>query len=158
MSEADAKKRIDEDVKEFCAVRNVDVYFTTLTEEHRFHLVDKLVASALESKDSDARLVANPASQRARSLGTFEAGFMPMLELLDNIAIDASTFRYMGIMLNGTGLDRHEKRLKRIAEKAIESDKFLQLTLSEGSPNPGRAGLAVQSKPRSLAASQRERF
>ena len=61
MSEADAKKRIDEDVKEFFAVRNLeeaDVYFTVLTEEHRFRLVDKLVGSALESKEADARLVA----------------------------------------------------------------------------------------------------
>ncbi|KAG1746339.1 hypothetical protein EDB19DRAFT_1688939, partial [Suillus lakei] len=60
MSEADAKKKIDEDVKEFFAVRNLkeaDDYFTDLPYEHRFRLVDKLVASALESKEMDARLV-----------------------------------------------------------------------------------------------------
>ena len=61
MLEADTKKRIDEDVKEFFAVRSLDgadVYFSALTEEHRFRLVDKLVGSALESKEADARLVA----------------------------------------------------------------------------------------------------
>ncbi|KIK31924.1 hypothetical protein CY34DRAFT_762193, partial [Suillus luteus UH-Slu-Lm8-n1] len=60
MSEADIKKKIDEDVKEFFAVCNlqeVEVYFTNLPDEHCFRLVDKLVASALGSKEADARLV-----------------------------------------------------------------------------------------------------
>ena len=138
MSEADAKKRIDEDVKEFFAVRNLeeaDVYFTVLTEEHRFRLVDKLIGSALESKEADARLVAEffarPASQRECSLDVFEAGFMPMAELLDDIAIDApKAFEYMAIMLKGAGFDTDEERLKRIVEKAVDSDKLLQLVSS----------------------------
>ena len=138
MSEADAKKRIDKDVKEFFAVRNLeeaDVYFTTLTEEHRFRLVDKLIGSALESKEADARLVAEffarPASQRECSLDVFEAGFMPMAELLDDIAIDApKAFEYMAIMLKGAGFDTDEERLKRIVEKAVDSDKLLQLVSS----------------------------
>jgi translation initiation factor 4G len=68
VSEADVKKQIDEDVKEFFAVRNLeeaDVYFTKLTEEHRFRLVDKLVASALESKEVDALLVGGFFAQAA---------------------------------------------------------------------------------------------
>ncbi|KIM52875.1 hypothetical protein SCLCIDRAFT_482059 [Scleroderma citrinum Foug A] len=138
MSEADAMKRIDEDVKEFFAVRNheeADVYFTVLSEEHRFRLVDKLVSLALESKEADARLVAEffarPASQRECSLDVFEAGFVPMTELLDDIAIDApKAFEYMAIMLKGAGLDRDEERLKRIVEKATDSDKLLQLVSS----------------------------
>ena len=138
MSDADAKKRIDEDVKEFFAVRNLDeadVYFSVLTEEHRFRLVDKLVASALESKEADARLVAEffarPASQRECSLDVFEAGFIPMVELLDDIAIDApKAFEYMAIMLKGAGLDGDDERLKRIVEKAMDSDKLLGLVSS----------------------------
>ncbi|KAJ8592462.1 ARM repeat-containing protein [Rhizopogon salebrosus TDB-379] len=46
MSEADIKKKIDEDMKEFFAIRNLeeaDVYFTNLPDEHRFRLVDKLI-------------------------------------------------------------------------------------------------------------------
>src|SRR6202044_2034088 len=46
MSEDDAKKRIDGDSKEFFAVRDLEeaeVYFTRLTDQHHFRLVDKLV-------------------------------------------------------------------------------------------------------------------
>ncbi|KAL4079179.1 ARM repeat-containing protein [Scleroderma citrinum] len=134
MSEANAKKRIDEDVKEFFAVRNLeeaDVYFTALTEEYRFRLVDKLIASALESKEADARLVAEffarPASQRECSPEAFEAGFIPMVELLEDIAIDApKAFDYMTIMLKGAGFDRDEERLKRIVATTMDSDRLYQ--------------------------------
>ncbi|KAI6007609.1 hypothetical protein F5J12DRAFT_82422 [Pisolithus orientalis] len=138
MSEKDAQK-IDEDAKEFFAVRNLeeaDAYFTTLTEEHRFRLVDKLVSSALESKEADARLVADffsrPASQHECSPDAFEAGFMPMAELLEDIAIDApKAFEYMAIMLKGAGMDKDEERMKRIAEKVTDSgDRLLQLVSS----------------------------
>ncbi|KIJ15597.1 hypothetical protein PAXINDRAFT_169050 [Paxillus involutus ATCC 200175] len=138
VSEADVKKQIDEDVKEFFAVRNLeeaDVYFTKLTEEHRFRLVDKLVASALESKEVDALLVggffAQVASKGQCSLEIFEAGFMPMAEFLDDIAIDApNAFKYMAIMLKGAGFDKDDERLGRIAGKSIDSDKLLQLVSS----------------------------
>ncbi|KAG1746343.1 hypothetical protein EDB19DRAFT_353109 [Suillus lakei] len=109
MSEADIKKQIDEDVNEFFAVRNLqeaDVYLADLPHVHRFRLLDKLVASALESKETDARLVgdffAQAASneQRTLSLSAFEQGFVPMAEILDDIAIDAPTaFDYMAVML-----------------------------------------------------------
>ncbi|KIK97976.1 hypothetical protein PAXRUDRAFT_742412 [Paxillus rubicundulus Ve08.2h10] len=138
VSEADVQKQIDEDVKEFFAVRNLeeaDVYFTKLAEEHRFRLVDKLVASALESKEVDALLVGGfftqAASKNQCSLSTFEGGFMPMAELLDDIAIDApNAFKYMAIMLKGAGFDKHEETLGRIAGKSMDSDKLLQLVLS----------------------------
>ncbi|KAF9243245.1 hypothetical protein BU15DRAFT_72432 [Melanogaster broomeanus] len=138
MSEADAKKKVDEDVKEFFAVRNLeeaDVYFTNLTEEHRFLLVDKLVASALESKEADALLVgeffAQAASKGQCSPDMFEAGFLPMAEFLDDIAIDApNAFKFMAVMLKGAGFDKDEERLGRIAGKSMDSDKLLQLVLS----------------------------
>ncbi|KAI6145567.1 armadillo-type protein [Pisolithus tinctorius] len=139
MSEKDAQKKIDEDAKEFFAVRNLeeaDAYFTALTEEHRFRLVDKLVSSALESKEADARLVADffsrPASQQECSPDAFEAGFTPMAELLEDIAIDApKAFEYMAIMLKGAGMDKDEERMKRIAEKVTDSgDRLLQLVSS----------------------------
>ncbi|KAI6120363.1 hypothetical protein EV401DRAFT_2089060 [Pisolithus croceorrhizus] len=113
MSEEDAKKKIDEDVKEFFAVRNLDeadAYFTALTEDHRFRLVDKLVSSALEGKEADARLECSP--------DAFEAGFTPMAP------------EYMAIMLKGAGLDKDEERLKRMAEKMMDSDMLLQLVSS----------------------------
>ncbi|KAI6007612.1 hypothetical protein F5J12DRAFT_82727 [Pisolithus orientalis] len=136
MSEKEARKKIDEDAKEFFTVRNLekaDAYFTSLPEEHRFRLVDKLVSSALGSKEADARLVADffsrPVSQYECSPEAFEAGFMPMVELLEDIAIDApKAFEFMAIMLKGAGMDKDEERMKRIAERVIDSsDRLLQL-------------------------------
>ncbi|KAG1727736.1 hypothetical protein EDB19DRAFT_1749441, partial [Suillus lakei] len=78
MSEADVKKQIDEDVKDFS-----DVYITDVPHEHRLRLMNKLVASAFESKETDAWL-----------------GFMSTAEFLDDIAIDApKAFDYMAVML-----------------------------------------------------------
>ncbi|KAI9568879.1 armadillo-type protein [Boletus coccyginus] len=138
MSEADAKKKIDEDVKEFFAVRNMeeaDVYFTNLPDEHRFHLVDRLVGSALESKEADAVLVseffAQAASKGQCTSEVFEAGFVSMTELLDDIAIDApNAFKFMAIMLKGAGFDKDEERLVRLAGKSTDSDRLLQLVSS----------------------------
>jgi len=60
MSEANVKKRINEDSKEFSAVHNLEateVYFTNLTNMHCFQLVKKLVTKAIKSKEADAQLV-----------------------------------------------------------------------------------------------------
>jgi len=138
MSETDARKKIEEDVKEFFAVRSMeeaDVYFTNLPEEHRFLLVDKLVGSALESKEADAVLVseffAQAGSRGQCSSEAFEAGFMPMAELLDDIAIDApNAFKYMAIMLKGAGFDKDKERLAQLADKSMDGDKLLQLVSS----------------------------
>ncbi|KAG2153179.1 ARM repeat-containing protein [Suillus clintonianus] len=135
MSEANAKKKIHEDLKEFFAVRNLkeaDVYFTNLPDEHRFRLVDKLVASALESKEADARLVGDFFAQAMINgqctLEVFEEGFTPTAELLDDIAIDApKAFDYMAIMLRGAGFEKDPERLQRIASKLEDSDKLLSL-------------------------------
>lgn len=135
MSEADAKKKIDEDSKEFFSVRNLEEaeeYFTHLTDEHRFRLVDKLVLSAIESKEADAQLVGNLLS-RAVSKGlcemaTLEDGFMPAAELLGDIAIDApKAFNLMAIMMKGAGLDKDDERKARIAAKSADSDKLVAL-------------------------------
>ena len=138
MSEADAKKKIDEDVKEFFAIRDiyeVDAYFTNLPKEHRYRLVDKLVGSALEGKEADAVLVselfARASSKGQCSLEAFEAGFMPMAGFLDDIAIDVpNAFRLMAIMLKGAGFDKDLERLRRIAGKSVDSDNLLQLVSS----------------------------
>ncbi|KAI6046364.1 hypothetical protein EDC04DRAFT_2630283, partial [Pisolithus marmoratus] len=132
------KLGINEDVKEFFSIRDLDEadeYFTALTEEHRFRLVGKLVSLALDSKESDARLVAvffsRSSSQCECSSDAFEAGFTPMVELLDDIAIDApKAFEYMAVMLKGAGLDKDEERLKRMAEKMMDSDKLFHVVSS----------------------------
>ncbi|KAG2137370.1 armadillo-type protein [Suillus cothurnatus] len=125
-------KKIDEDVKEFFMVRNLqeaDDYFPDIPCEHRFRLVDKLVASALESKETDAKLVgdffAQAISNGHCALEIFEKGFMPMAEFLDDIAIDTPrAFDYMAIMLQGAGMHNEPERLHRIASKLKDSAKL----------------------------------
>jgi translation initiation factor 4G len=134
MSEAEAKKKIDEDSKEFFGVRNLEeaeVYFTNLPVEHRFRLVDKLVSSAIESKESDAQLVGDFFSRAAAkglcSPAAFEEGFTPVAEVVDDIAIDApKAFNFMAIMLKGAGLDKDDERRTRIASKSSD-DRLLAL-------------------------------
>ncbi|KAH9919371.1 armadillo-type protein [Fomitopsis serialis] len=95
MSE-EAKTRVGEDSKEFFSIRDLDeaeVYFSKLPSEHRWLLVDKLVTSAIESNDSDARLVGDLFSRAVSkdlcSPEAFEKGFAPTAEILDDIVIDA---------------------------------------------------------------------
>ena len=133
MSEAEAKKQIDEDSKEFFGVRNLEEaeeYLKKLPSEHRFRLVDKLVGTAIESKETDAQLVGdffNRASfNDLCSPASFEEGFAPTAESLDDIAIDVpKAFNLMAIMMKGAGLD--EERWRRLASKSVDSDKLVSL-------------------------------
>ncbi|KAG1802922.1 uncharacterized protein HD556DRAFT_1437982 [Suillus plorans] len=127
--------KIDENAKEFFAVRNLqkaDEYFPNIPEEHRFRLVDKLVASALEGKEVDARLVSDLFAQAMRNgqctLEGFEKGFMPMAAVLDSIAIDAPrASAYMAIMLRGAGFQNEPERLRRIVSKLKDGDRLVSL-------------------------------
>ncbi|KAJ3511777.1 hypothetical protein NLJ89_g3905 [Agrocybe chaxingu] len=133
MTEEAAKKKIAEDLKEFFGVRNLDeaeVYFTDLPTQHHHKLVDKLVSTAVESKEADARLVADFFTRAVeRELCTpqaFEEGFTPIAELIDDIAIDApKAFQLFATMLKGASLD--EARRSNIATKSMDSDRLLAL-------------------------------
>lgn len=133
MTEADAKARIEEDSKEFFSIRDLDeaeVYFTKLPSEHRSKLVDKLVTSAIESKQADAELVASlldrAVSKNMCSPTSLEEGFMPVAEGLDDIVIDApKALDLMAIMLKGAHLHEDKERIERIAGKSMDSDKLL---------------------------------
>ena len=135
ISDAEVQKRMEEDSKEFFGVRNLDeaeVYFTNLTIERRFRLVEKLVTSALESKDADAQLVADffslAATKDICSPASFEEGFLLVSEILDDVAIDApKAFNLMAVMLKGAGMDKDEERRTRIAGKSQTPDKLLDL-------------------------------
>ena len=90
MTEADAKKKISEDLKEFFAVRNLDeaeVYFTGLPAQYHHILVDKLVSHATESKEAEAKLVsdffARVTSNDQCTPAAFEQGFTPIAEIID---------------------------------------------------------------------------
>lgn len=135
MSEDEAKTRIEEDTKEFFSIRDLEeaeVYFTKLPVEHRHLLVDKLVSSALESKEADAELVssyfARAASMNLCSPATFEQGFAGTAEFLDDIAVDAPKApQYFVKMLQGTGLGKDEERCTRLFSKSVDSDKLLSM-------------------------------
>jgi translation initiation factor 4G len=135
MPEAEASKKIAEDIKEFFSVRNIDEsesYFTKLPSEHHHRLVDKMVSKAIESKEADGKLVADAFTRAAEkklcSISAFEEGFLPVAELLDDIAIDApKAFQIMATMMKGAGLDNDEERRTKIAQKSMDSDKLLEL-------------------------------
>ncbi|KAK0212418.1 hypothetical protein DFS33DRAFT_25830 [Desarmillaria ectypa] len=132
MSDADAKKKIEEDIKEFNAVRNLDeaeVYFTQLPAKHHPLLVDKLISFAVESKEADAQLVSQLFSRASTknlcTITDFESGFGVVLEFLDDIAIDAPmAFKLMATMMKGPAFDNEQRT--RLASKT-DSVKLLGL-------------------------------
>ncbi|KAJ6497455.1 armadillo-type protein [Mycena sanguinolenta] len=96
MSNQDADKKIAEDSKEFFAVRNLDeaeVYFSALPAAHHCRLIEKLVGTAVEGKEALAQLVAElltrVVSKELCSADALEEGFVPLVEILEDIAIDA---------------------------------------------------------------------
>ncbi|CCM03917.1 uncharacterized protein FIBRA_06068 [Fibroporia radiculosa] len=135
MTEDEALTRVKEDSKEFFSIRDLteaEVYFSKLPSEHRWRLVDKLVSSAIESKESDAQLVADffsrAMSKNLCSPQSFEDGFAPVAEILDDVAIDApKAFNLMAMMMKGARLDQDEDRRSRLASKSMDSDKLLAL-------------------------------
>jgi translation initiation factor 4G len=133
MSEEDANKKIAEDSKEFFAVRNLDeaeVYFSALPAVHHYRLVEKLVGTAVESKEANAQLVADffarVVSKELCSVESLEEGFNPLVEILEDIAIDAPKApTNMALMLKSASFD--SERTARIAAKSSDADKLMAL-------------------------------
>lgn len=133
MTEEDADKKIGEDSKEFFAVRNLDeaeVYFSALPIVHHRRLVEKLVGTAVEGKEADAQLVADfltrAVSKELCSVDALEEGFSPLVEILEDIAIDAPKApTNMAVMMKSASFD--SERTARIAAKSLEPDKLLEL-------------------------------
>ncbi|THH33090.1 hypothetical protein EUX98_g1117 [Antrodiella citrinella] len=133
MTEAEAKKQVEEDIKEFFSVRDLDeaeVYFTKLPTEHRHRLVDKLISDAIERKEADSELVAGlfsrAASKNFCSPATFEEGFAPIAEFLDDIAVDVpKAFSLYATMMKGAGLDKDDERRARLV--GAHGDNLLSL-------------------------------
>ncbi|KAM6502551.1 Armadillo-type fold [Amanita muscaria] len=123
---ADAK--ISEDINEFFSIRNLDeaeVYFTALPSQHHHRLVNKLVSSAIESKEPDAMLVAN-LFRRVNGKGlcssdAFEEGLAPTAEIIEDIAIDApKAWSLFSTMVKSV-------QSNELASKTTDSDKLLGL-------------------------------
>ncbi|TFK50969.1 ARM repeat-containing protein [Heliocybe sulcata] len=138
MSEEEAKRRIAEDSKEFFAIRDLDEaeeYFTKLPQGHRFRLVDSLLTKAIESKVTDAELVAGLFRRAAEkdlcSPAAFEEGFMGTAEFIDDIAVDAPKApELFAIMMKGAGLDKDQERRDRIVDKSMDKDKLISMLSS----------------------------
>ena len=133
MTEEIALKKISEDLKEFFAVRNLEeaeVYFSGLPHPYHHFLVNKIVSTAVESKEEDAKLVSQffdiAASKKLCAATSFEEGLTPVAEIIDDITIDApKAFQCLAMMVKGAGLD--QERLSNLASKSSDSDKFLAL-------------------------------
>ncbi|KAF8817033.1 hypothetical protein BYT27DRAFT_7075594 [Phlegmacium glaucopus] len=133
MTEEMALKKVNEDLKEFFSVRNLEeaeVYFSSLPSRHHHLLVDKFVSSAVESKEDDAKLVSQlfaiAVSKELCSAASFEQGLSPVAEIIDDIAIDApKALQFLAIMVKGADLD--QERVSNLASKSMDSDKFLAL-------------------------------
>ncbi|KAH8087787.1 hypothetical protein BXZ70DRAFT_532902 [Cristinia sonorae] len=137
-SEEKVLQTISEDSEDFFCIRDLDqadVYFTHLPVQHRHRLVEKLISMAIrESKATDAELVANffarAASKNDCSPSTFERGFAPMCESLDDIVYDSPrAFSLYATMMKGAGLDKDEARRARLASKLADGGKLLRLLL-----------------------------
>jgi translation initiation factor 4G len=133
MSEKSALKKIDEDAKEFFAVRNIheDDYFTDLPPKFHSKVVEKLAGRAVEAKAADAELLAqffaHASSKGLCAPEAFEEGLGAIAEFIDDIICDApKALELFAIILKGAGLD--ENRQASIAAKSSEnSDKLLGL-------------------------------
>ncbi|KAJ6504919.1 armadillo-type protein, partial [Mycena vulgaris] len=133
MTEEDADKKIAEDSKEFFAVRNLDEaedYFFALPAVNHRRLVEKLVGTALESKEANAQLVADfltrIVSMELCSVDAVEEGFNPLVEILEDIAIDAPKApNNMALMMKAATFD--SERTARIAAKSSDPDHLLAL-------------------------------
>jgi translation initiation factor 4G len=133
MTEEAALKKISEDLKEFFAVRNLEeaeVYFSSLPPQHHHFLVDKIVSTAVESKEDDAKLVSQffvlAASKELCSAASFEEGLTPVTEIIGDIAINATkAFQLLAMMVKGASLN--QERLSNLASKSLDSDKLLAL-------------------------------
>lgn len=132
MTDAQAKAKIDEDIKEIFSVRDVseaEACFKALPDEHKSKLVDKLVSRAAESKDADVKLVADifsaAADAKSCSPAHFESGFAGPIEFLEDIAIDApQAYTAMAKLLRGAKLS--QDIVEQLAGKiAVEGDPMV---------------------------------
>ena len=133
MSEDAAKKKIDEDIKEFFAIRSLEEaenYFTSLPSAHHTKLVDKLASKAIEAKEADSQLVADlfelVTEKALCSSSALEDGLKFTAEILYDIAIDAPKApSYFAGWVAAAKLD--PAACSRLAAASPDSDNLLAL-------------------------------
>uniref|UniRef100_D8Q9Y9 MI domain-containing protein n=2 Tax=Schizophyllum commune (strain H4-8 / FGSC 9210) TaxID=578458 RepID=D8Q9Y9_SCHCM len=133
MSEDAAKKKVEEDVKEFFAIRNMEEaenYFTTLPANHHHLLIDKLVTQAMDRKEADVKLVGDlfthALGKKLVSTEALEEGIAPTMEFIEDIAIDVpKAWDFMATLVKAACFD--EETRTRLANKSSNADKMLSL-------------------------------
>lgn len=112
LTDAQAKTKIAEDVKEIFAVRNVseaEECFNVLPDQHQSKLVDAIVNYALDKKEDDVRLASAVFAKVAGSipLPVWENGFAGTVEFLEDMAIDIpQAYPRLAKMLKGADIPR----------------------------------------------------
>ncbi|KAH7329849.1 armadillo-type protein [Rhizoctonia solani] len=109
-----AQKKVDEDVKKYLAVENVDeaiMALKALVSEHRHLFVDKFVNSSMDGGNKVVvlaeKLFATARSRSAISPEGFERGLIPTSEMADDLSIDVpKTYEWLARMIYAAGLDR----------------------------------------------------
>lgn len=112
MSDEAAKQRIDNDIKEFLEIRDVEegkLAMESLPTKRRAEFIDKITETVLNRKEEDVRLVGQLFSKaRQSTLLTDEMaqlGFKAHMEFLDDISIDVpSAYTFMAILLVASDL------------------------------------------------------
>lgn len=113
MTEAQARAKIDEDIKEFMQIHDINEatgYFESLPATYRHLLVDRF-ASKMDAKETEVALIAELFSRISTSglctTQIFEQGFTPTVEALDDISLDVpAAYNVMAKLLCASKLSR----------------------------------------------------
>ncbi|KAJ3737530.1 ARM repeat-containing protein [Lentinula guzmanii] len=129
ISEAEAKKKISEDVKEFFGVRNIDERKFTSKNFPRIIIIHSSISLPPMLSNPRKLMQGWVTSKKLCSPSAFEEGFLGVAEFLDDIAIDApKATDLLAIMIKGADLS--EEQRTNIASKSAENgDKLLMLSL-----------------------------
>ncbi|KAG9125607.1 hypothetical protein FRC07_006896 [Ceratobasidium sp. 392] len=123
MSEADAQKKVKEDIKarlfsidrgEYLGVENIGeaiMALETLPTEHHHIFVDKMAGAALDGGNKVVvlaeKLFTAIHKQQACSAEAFERGLLPTVEMADDMTIDVpKTYEWLARLIHAAGMER----------------------------------------------------
>ena len=115
-SEEDLKRKIDNDVKEYLAIRDIEEgvqSIVALPAEHHASFVNALTANVLDKKQQDvddaAHLLGTLVERNVLSLDSLAAGFKDQVTMLDDTSMDApSAYSFMAVLLVDSGLPKEQ--------------------------------------------------
>lgn len=116
LSEEDAKRKIDNDIKEFLEVKDIgegELAMQGLPSSLRGQFINKIVEVVLNRKEDEVKLVGK-LFEKAHQSGLLddtmvESGLKDHIEYLDDISIDVpSAYTFMAILLVSSGLNKEK--------------------------------------------------